>query len=249
MTIHTRLVSGTAAIVHPARCGALVAALALACTPAAAQSLSTTRSAELLAMDPIALARLLDESRPAPVPADVRARVLAAQPKQGEVRNLDDRERRKLAALAPVLEATQRGSVYTIKVIDVPHAFVGIDARTVVLISRPALRLMSDGELRALVAHEAGHEYVHAEYERARAEGRGGRLQDLELVCDIIAVMTLRDIGQGAWSLATGIEKLLRFNHLHFGSEIDDPDYPSSLLRRSAVLALEKRISRVAGRR
>ena len=129
-----------------------------------------------------------------------------------------------------------------------PYAFVGLHARAVILISRPALGLMSDDELRALVAHETAHEYVHAEYERASAEGRNGRLQDLELVCDIIAVMTLRAIGQEAWSLAAGIEKLLRFNHFHFGSAMDDPDYPSSLLRRSVVLALEKRISRVAGR-
>ena len=249
MTIHTLLTSGTAAILHPAGCGALVAALALAGTPAAAQSLSTMRSGELLAMDPLALARLLDESRPAPVPAAVRARVLAGLPKQGDVQNLDDVARRKLAGLAPVLEAAQRGSVYAIKVIDVPHAFVGLYARTVVLISLPALRLMTEDELRALVAHETAHEYVHAEYERATAEGRSGRLQDLELVCDIIAVITLRTIGQDARSLAAGIEKLLRFNHFHFGSEFDDPEYPSPLLRRSVVLALEKRILRVAGRR
>ena len=36
--------------------------------------------------------------------------------------------------LAPVLEVAQRESVYAIKVIDVPHAFVGLHARTVVLI-------------------------------------------------------------------------------------------------------------------
>ena len=165
------------------------------------------------------------------------------------VHNLDEGRRRKLAALAPVLEAAQRGSVYDIKVIDVPHAFVGLHARTVVLISRPALGLLSEDELRALVAHETAHEYVHAEYERATAEGRSGRLQDLELVCDIIAVMTLRTIGQEAWSLAAGIEKVLRFNHFHFGSEMDDPDYPSPLLRRSVMLGLEKRISLLAGRR
>ncbi len=99
------------------------------------------------------------------------------------------------------------------------------------------------------MAHETAHEYVHAEYERATAEGRSGRLQDLELVCDIIAVMTLRSIGQEAGSLVAGIEKLLRFNHFHFGSQIDDPDYPSALLRRSVMLTLEKRISLVAGRR
>jgi hypothetical protein len=198
-------------------------------------------------MDPVALARLLAESRPAPVTAAVRAHVLAGLPKQGEVENLDDGDRRKLAALAPVLEAAQRGSVYAIKVIDVPHAFVGLYARTVLLITLPALRLMTEDELRAVVAHETGHEYVDTEYERARAEGRIGRLQDLELVCDIIAVITLRDIGREAGSLVAGIEKISRFNHFHFGSEIDDPEYPSPLLRRWVVRALEKRILRVGG--
>ena len=247
MSIHTLLTSGTDAIVHPARYGALVVALALA--PAAAQSRSTIRSGELLAMDPLALARLLDESRPAPVPAAVRAHVLAGLPQQGQVQNLDDADRRKLAGLAPVLEAARRESVYAIKVIDVPHAFVGLHARSVVLISLPALRLMTEDELRALVAHETGHEYVHAEYERATAEGRNGRLQDLELICDIIAVVNLHAIGQKASSLVAGIEKLLRFDRFHFGSEMDYPDYPSPLLRRSVVLALEKRVSRVAERR
>jgi hypothetical protein len=200
-------------------------------------------------MDPLALARLLDERRPAPVTPAVRAHVLAGLPKQGEVQDLDDGERRKLAALAPVLEAAQRGSVYAIKVIDVPHAFVGLHARTVLLISRPALGLMSKDELQALVAHETGHEYVYDEYERATAQGSSGRLQDLELVCDIIAVMTLHAIGQDARSLPAAIDKLLRFDRFHFGSEMDDPDYPSPLLRRSVVLTLEKRISRDVGPR
>ena len=175
--------------------------------------------------------------------------MLAGLPKQGEVQNLDDDAQRKLAALAPVLEAARRGSVHAVKVIDVPQAFVGLHARTVVLISLPALRLMTADELQALVAHETGHEYVDAEYQRATAEGLSGRLQDLELVCDIIAVMTLHAIGQEAWSLVAGIEKLLRFDRFHFGREMDYPDYPSPLLRRSVALALEKKISRVAARR
>jgi hypothetical protein len=207
------------------------------------------RSGELLAMEPLALGRFLDEARPVPVAEAVRAHVLAALPTKGVVHNLEEAERRKLAGLAPVLEAAQRGSVYVIKVIDVPHAFIGLHARTVVLISRPALRLVSEDELRALVAHETAHEYVHAEYERATAEGRSGRLQDLELVCDVIAVMTLHAIGQEARSLPAAVEKILRFNHFHFGDDIDDPQYPSPLLRRSVALALEKRISRGVARR
>jgi hypothetical protein len=207
------------------------------------------RSGELLEMDPLALARFLDESRPVPIPEAVRVQVLAGLPGKGVVENLDDGERRKLAGLAPVLEAAQRGSVYVIKVIDVPHAFVGLYERAVILITQPALRVMSEGELRAVVAHEAAHEYVHAEYERAMAGGRRGRLQELELVCDIIAVMTLRAIGQEARSLPAGLEKMLRFNHFHFGYEVDHPEYPSPLLRRSTILALEERLVRAAGGR
>lgn len=229
MTIHTLLVVGV---------------LALICRPAAAQSLSSIRSTDLLAMDPLALARLLDETRPAPVPAAVRARVLASLPREGEVRNLDDSERRKLAALAPVLEAAQRASVYAIRVVDVSQARVGLYERSVVLIAWPALRLLSEAELRAIVAHETAHEYVHAEFERATAEGRDGRLHDLELVCDIIAVMTLHAAGQESAPLVSAIEKLLRFNHSRFGTDMEDPQYPSSLLRRSVVLKLEKRVSR-----
>ena len=99
-----------------------------------------------------------------------------------------------------------------------------------------------------LLAHEAAHEYVQEEYKRAQAEDRRSRLQDLELVCDILAVMTLRAIGQEARSLPAAIEKLQRFNRFHFGYEVD-PDYPDVMLRRSIVLAFEKKISRIAGRR
>ena len=60
--------------------------------------------------------------------------------------------------------------------------------------------------------------------------------------------MTLRAIGQEARSLPAGIEKLQRFNRFHFGNE-EDPDYPGLLLRRSVVLAVEKKISRIAARR
>jgi hypothetical protein len=200
-------------------------------------------------MDPPALVRLLEETRPTPVPPAVRAQVLDSLPRKGVVENLDEGARRKLAGLAPVLEAAQRGSVYEVKVIDIPQAFVGLYQRAVILISRPALELLSEFELRAVVAHEAAHEYVHAEFERAMAGGRTGRLQELELVCDIIAVTTLRAVGQSAWSLATGIERLLRFNHFRFGSEIDHPEYPSPLLRRSTMLALEERLLRAAGQR
>ena len=105
MTIHALWTSGTAGST------ALAAALAIAATPAAAQSLPSIRPTDLLKMDPLALTRLVNESRPAPVPAEARAHILAGLPKKGEVQNLDDGARQKLAGLAPVLKAAQRETV------------------------------------------------------------------------------------------------------------------------------------------
>ena len=63
--------------------------------------------------------------------AVLKNRVLAGLPREGIVEDLDEQARRKLAAVAPVLEAVGRAPVYAIKVIDVPEAFVGLHARTV----------------------------------------------------------------------------------------------------------------------
>ena len=242
MSIRSFKVRGIAAILHSARCGVFVGVLFASSAPASAQLPANVTSEELLRMDPPALLRVVEESRPAPVSPAVRAQVLAELPRKGEVQDLSPDERRKLAALAPVLDVAQRQSVYVIKVIDVPHAFVGIHERSVILITRPALKVMSEGELRATLSHETAHEYVHSDYERARIDTRRGRLQDLELVCDIIAVLTLRAIGQEALALPAGIEKIQRFNRFHFGYEVD-PDYPDVLLRRSIILELDKRLS------
>jgi hypothetical protein len=100
---------------------------------------------------------------------------------------------------------------------------VAIHARTVILISRPALELLSPAELRALVAHESGHEYVWEEHARATARREKRRLRDLELVCDVIAVMTLRAIGEAPSSLVTA----------------DNEDsYPTVAQRRSVALSV-----------
>ena len=248
MTIRSRRVPGTAAIIPTAGCALVVAALAFTSTPVAAQLPATITSRELLALSPLDLIRLVDERRPPPVSTDVKAGILARLPKEGEIHDLQDHERRKLAAVAPVLEAVQRGTVYAIKVIDVPYAFVGLHERTAVLITRSALNVLSEDELGAQIAHEAAHEYVHVEYGRAMAANQPGRLQDLELVCDVIATVTLRGIGREARSLADGIGRIEQFNFSRFGYKVD-PGYPSLLLRRSVTLTLEKRLFQIAGSR
>ena len=222
------------------RLGICFAGLALTATKPTAQELSIASASDLLRTDPAELVRLLEAARPAPVPTIERASILSRLPENGEVHDLDSRSQRKLAALLPVLEASQRESVYEIKVIDVAQAGVGIHERLVLLISRVALGLLSADELQAVVAHEIGHEYVWADRERAVAVGDHERLQDLELVCDIIAVTILRGIGQSTSPLIAGIEKISRFNTAHLGTAFNQHSYPSLDRRRSVIRAVSR---------
>lgn len=246
MTIPSTLAVATAAIVHAFNCGAgsLLITLALTGTKATAQSLSTLDSRDLLAMDPSELARLLESGRPAAAPESYRAAVLSGLPRDGEVHDLSDDARQKLASLAPVFQAARRESVYTIKVVELASAVVAVHARTVILISRPALEMLSAAEVGALVAHETGHEYVWEEYARASARGDKRRLRDLELVCDIIAVMTLRALGQEPSSLVTAIEKVTPFNRVRLGTADNEDCYPTVAQRRSVALSLGSRVQR-----
>lgn len=148
-------------------------------TPADAQAIDTPTTVALRffeALPPGDIASALRTIRPPHISADERARVLATLPEKGELQPEAD-ERAKLAALEPVLVCHERHLVLEIKVVDVPQAMVGIHGRAVVLLSRPALRLLSAPELQAVVAHEIGHEYFWSEYEDAHLAHtwQGGR--------------------------------------------------------------------------
>jgi len=92
------------------------------------------------------------------------------------------------------------------------HAFVGLHARTVLLISREALGLFDADEMVAIMAHELGHDYVSDEYAKAREEHDDERLQELELRCDVVAVITLRKMHVDPARLISAATKLLRHN-------------------------------------
>jgi hypothetical protein len=70
-------------------------------------------------------------------------------------------------------------------------AFVGLYARTALLISREALALLDEQEVMAITAHEVGHDYVWDSYEEARQRKDFAVLQELELHCDAPSVITL----------------------------------------------------------
>ena len=197
----------------------LIGVLTVAATPAAAGSQGPLDPgspvgralaffAGLEAHEPDVLLRRL---RPAPLSPAVRAAVVAALPPEGELQPTEA-ERAKIAALEPVFDLHERNGLIVTKVIDVGHAFVGLHAKAVLLLSRDALSLVSAHELQALAAHELGHEMFWDQYEAARVAGGHARLQELELRCDGVAVTTLRGLGRGPQNLIDAVTKMTRHN-------------------------------------
>jgi hypothetical protein len=149
--------------------------------------------------------------RPAAAPTDMRRRALASLPNDGALHAERD-ELLKLSRVEPLLAYHERSSVFETRLIDVPQAFVGLHWRSVLLISRPALSVLSATELQALVAHEIGHDYFWEPYLSARSHGDTVALQEIELKCDVIAVLTLAALGLDPAALGRAARKMARFN-------------------------------------
>jgi hypothetical protein len=177
----------------------------------------------------------LEECRPLPVSAGDKALALASLPSQGEVRRLGSSEKRKLATLGPTLQASGREGIYEVKVINVPQAWSGLYARTVLLLSLPALRILSEKEIQALLTHEIAHEYFWQEFQEARARADLKSLRRIELACDCVAASALARIGVSGDFLVSAIEKVYRYNRERFGVALNESAYPSVDERRAAI--------------
>jgi hypothetical protein len=182
--------------------------------------------------DAASIVERLDSVRPAPVSPAEKAGVLAQLPLEGDVRDFHVAQRKKLEAAGRVLELHGREGVYEVKVIDVPQAALALHARVVLLVSEPALDLLDHEELQALVAHEVGHEYFWSEWARARRDQDRSGLQTLELLCDGLAIVTLRRAGMDPKRLTSALDKLLRYNRDRFGLARNEGDYPTLGERR-----------------
>ena len=152
-------------------------------------------------------------------------------------------ERRKIAALKPLLVNDERDLAFDTKVIDLPHAGLVIYNRAVLLVSRPALRLLSSEELQAAVAHEIGHLYFASEYEGDGLAGGVVGRQTLELKCDGVAALTLLAMGLDVSHLVSGMRKIVQFNDA-LGITTDDTGYPTVRERERFVRALLKMTAR-----
>ena len=153
----------------------------------------------------------LSKIRPAPLAPELRVRVINMLPKDDLV--LPSAEGlAKLKSLEPILKYHQRDSVIELKVLRAPSATAVFLAGAAVLITEPALEILTTEELQAVVAHELGHEYYWNEFEVARKNHDYSKTQELELRCDGIAVVTLQHVRVNPERLISAITKLNKYN-------------------------------------
>lgn len=184
----------------------------------------------------------LKTKRPAKVPPEARSRILAGLPKEGEVQPSEE-DLPKLAAIERILEYHDRTGAVDIKVIRVFQASMGLHARSVVLISEHALRLLGAEELQALVAHELGHDYFWDEYALAREQALTSRIQELELRCDGVAVITVLGLGLHPEHLISAAAKINQFN-ARFGTPWNENFYVSAERRTRFIKAMADLVNR-----
>jgi hypothetical protein len=166
----------------------------------------------------------LSQIRPVALAPKLRARVLNMLSKDDLVLP-SAQDRAKLEALEPILKYHQRNSVIDLRVLRAPTATAVFLAGAAVLITKPALEILTAEELQAVVAHELGHEYYWNEFEAARHHHDYSEMQELELRCDGIAVITLEHLGLEPASLISAITKLNKYNSHQGSSSAQSQNY------------------------
>jgi hypothetical protein len=124
--------------------------------------------------------------------------------------NAEDLDR--VRALDHLLKYHGRDSVIEIKVLRFRTATAVFLAGAAVLITEPALKILTADELQAIVAHELGHKYYWNRFEQARRNNESSEVQELELRCDGIAVITLPHLGINPENLISAVNKLNKYN-------------------------------------
>jgi Zn-dependent protease with chaperone function len=178
--------------------------------PIAGQTNKTIETKRALArlsdLTPDAVRRRLSEMRPpAYQPGPVLLNEIVKQ--QEFPVSSSERVERLKAALQPVLAYHDRGKlpIYVLRS-EQPRAFVA--CRAALIITTKLILITSEGELRGIVAHELAHEYLWEERTQALKEKDESLLREIELFCDAVAAITLKEIGDDPASYARGLERM-----------------------------------------
>lgn len=180
--------------------------------------------------------------QPSPLAPELRTKVLSMLPKHDLVSpSPEDLDR--LKTLDVLLKYHRRHSFIEFKVLRSRSATAAFLAGAAVVITEPALKLLSVEELQAVVAHELGHEYYWNQFEQARENKNYADMQELELRCDGIAVITLQHVGINPANLISAITRLNKHN-LRPGS----PTSPNYVDLNERVTFIQRMIELVSGK-
>ena len=118
------------------------------------------------------------------------------------------RVERLKAALQPALAYHERDGKLPIFVVrsEQPKAYVA--ERAALIITTRLTLIVSEAELRGIVAHELAHEYFYEERERAFKEKDESSLREIELFCDAVAAITLKEIGDDPACYERALERM-----------------------------------------
>jgi Zn-dependent protease with chaperone function len=163
--------------------------------------------------------------RPGKISPEDKARALSLLPK-ADLAHPSAKGRAKLDTLSPILHYHERNAAIELTILRVRQATSAFLAGAAVIVTEPALEILTPEELQAIVAHELAHEYFWNEYELARQNKRLRVMQELELRCDGIAVITLVQLGFDPENLISGITRLMKFNERKGISTISDSHLP-----------------------
>jgi len=111
-------------------------------------------------------------------------------------------------SLQPVLTYHKRDSKLSIYVVrsEQPKAFVS--CRGALFITTKLMLITNEAELRGIVAHELAHEYFWEEHLRAFSEKNESLLREIELFCDAVAAITLKEIGDDPACYAEALKRM-----------------------------------------
>jgi hypothetical protein len=119
-----------------------------------------------------------------------------------------ERVERLKAALQGVLTYHERDGKLPIYVVRSEHPKAFVVMRAALIITTKLILITNEAELRGIVAHELAHEYLGEEREQASKAGDEGRLREIELFCDVVAALTLSEIGDDPACYALALKRL-----------------------------------------
>ena len=181
----------------------------------------------------------LKSIRPRQISTELKTKLIAKFPKQ-DVVSPSGQGRDKLAALEPVLQYYGRCSVIELKVIRMDRPRVLFLAGAAVVISEKALDLLTASELQPVIAHELGHEYFWDEWQHARLNQQYSKMQEIELLCDAMAVITMNQLALDPSHYISAISKMTKSGNTELVNPGSYPNLQERIRFITVMIAMVK---------